>query len=591
MSVPFFVAVVGIYSDTSYFCKHQMEFKIPFIQQLKSYNKGFIVNDLVGGLTVGVMLIPQGMAYAFLAGVPAVYGLYASLVPLLMYMVFGSSRYVTIGPAALISLLIITGLDKIGITDPQEYLNAVFVIALIAGVFQLLLGFFKLGNIINFISQPVLKGFIIGAAFTIILSQVKHIFGIPVEGRATLDVLQQLYMNLGNLDLYTLLLGLGGVTFLLFMKTLSKRIPSQLILVGLTLGLTYYFQLDQEGVQILGEVPSGIPDFSVPEMSWDMIVSLIPVSITIGLISFIEVYAIGVSLEDKRDSANVEPNQELIATGLGKTLGAFFYAFPTSGSFSRSAVNKEAGTRTNVAGIYTIILIILTLLFLTPYFYYLPKAALGAIIIVAIFGLIDIKYVRDLAKVDTRDLVMLFITALITFLIGIQEGIITGVVLSIASLTYNTSYPHIAELGLVKGTNTLRNVNRFEDVQVDEHILIIRIDAPLTFSNVPQFISKLNQFENHKKDLSFVLLNASAIDYVDSTALKKIKEIADDYKKRNIRFAISTLKGPVRDKFKRSEMFGEIGEENFFASDYEALKAYKEGEEDQDKSLIFQSNK
>ncbi len=568
-----------------------MEFKIPFIQQLKSYNKGFIVNDLVGGLTVGVMLIPQGMAYAFLAGVPAVYGLYASLVPLLMYMVFGSSRYVTIGPAALISLLIITGLDKIGITEPQEYLNAVFVIALIAGVFQLLLGFFKLGNIINFISQPVLKGFIIGAAFTIILSQVKHIFGIPVEGRATLDVLQQLYMNLGNVDMYTLLLGLGGVTFLLFMKTLSKRIPSQLILVGLTLGLTYYFQLDLEGVQILGEVPSGIPGFSVPEMNWDMIVSLMPVSITIGLISFIEVYAIGVSLEDKRDSANVAPNQELIATGLGKTLGAFFYAFPTSGSFSRSAVNKEAGTRTNVAGIYTIILIILTLLFLTPYFYYLPKAALGAIIIVAIFGLIDIKYVRDLAKVDTRDLVMLFITALITFLIGIQEGIITGVVLSIASLTYNTSYPHIAELGLVKGTNTLRNVNRFEDVQVDEHILIIRIDAPLTFSNVPQFISKLNQFENHKKDLSFVLLNASAIDYVDSTALKKMKEIADDYKKRNIRFAVSTLKGPVRDKFKRSEMFGEIGEENFFASDYEALKAYKEGEEGQDKSLIFQSNK
>lgn len=568
-----------------------MQFRVPFIEQLKSYHKGLFVNDLVGGLTVGVMLIPQGMAYAFLAGVPAVYGLYASLVPLLLYMVFGSSRYVTIGPAALISLLIITGLDKAGITEPQEYLNAIFVIALMAGVFQLLLGLFKLGNIINFISQPVLKGFIIGAAFTIILSQIKHIFGIPVEGRASIDVLQQLYINLDRADIFTILLGLGGVGFLLFMKRMSKRIPSQLILVAITLALTYYFQLDAAGVKILGEVPSGLPTFAVPDMSWSLIESLLPVSITIGLISFIEVYAIGVSLEDKKESAGIDPNRELIATGLGKTIGAFFYAFPTSGSFSRSAVNKESGTRTNLAGIYTIALIILTLLFLTPYFFYLPKAALGAIIIVAIFGLIDIQYVRQLAKIDTRDLVMLIITVLITFFIGIQEGIVTGVILSIASLTYNTSYPHIAELGLVKGTNTLRNVNRFEDVQVDEHILIIRIDAPLTFSNVPQFVAKLIQFEKHKKDLSFVLLNASAIDYVDSTALNTIKELAEDYEKRNIRFAISCLKGPVRDKFKRSNMFQSIGEENFFASDIEALNAYKDGEENRDKDLIFQSNK
>jgi SulP family sulfate permease len=568
-----------------------MEFRIPFIEQLKSYHKGLFVNDLVGGLTVGVMLIPQGMAYAFLAGVPAVYGLYASLVPLILYMIFGSSRYVTIGPAALISLLLITGLDKAGITDPDEYLNAVFVVALIAGLFQLLLGLFKLGNIINFISQPVLKGFIIGAAFTIILSQVKHIFGIPVEARASIDVLQQLYLNIGKSDLYTILIGTGGILFLIFMKRLSKRIPSQLIVVAITLIVTYFFHLNNEGVQILGKVPSGIPMFNIPEMNWELISALIPVSLTIGLISFIEVYAIGVSLEDKKDGKAVSPNQELIAIGLGKAIGSFFYAFPTSGSFSRSAVNKEAGTKTNLAGLYAILLVVLTLLFLTPYFYYLPKAALGAIIIVAIFGLIDIKYVRQLAKIDTRDLIMLIITVLITFFIGIQEGIITGVILSIASLTYNTSYPHIAELGLVKGTTTLRNVSRFEDVEVDKHILIIRIDAPLTFSNVPQFAAKLSQFEKDKKDLSFVLLNASAIDYVDSTALNTIKEIAEGYRKRNIRFAISSLKGPVRDKFKRSDMFLELGEENFFAGDLEALESYKNGEDQADKNIIFQSNK
>lgn len=568
-----------------------MQFKLPLIEQLKTYKKDLLVKDLIGGLTVGVMLIPQGMAYAFLAGVPAVYGLYASIVPLLFYMVFGSSRYVAIGPAALISLLIITGLDKAGISEPQEYLNAVFVIALIAGLFQLLLGLFRLGNIINFISQPVLKGFIIGAALTIMLSQIKHVFGIPVEGRNSLAVIEQLVSSYSKADMFTMFLGLGGIGFLLLMKRLSKQIPSQLILVVIALGLTYYFGLDANGVQILGEVPSGLPSFNIPDMDWALIESLVPVSLTIGLISFIEVYAIGVSLEDKTEKMNVSPNRELIAAGLGKSVGAFFSAFPTSGSFSRSAVNKESGTKTNIAGAFTITLVILTLLFLTPYFYYLPKAALGAIIIVAIIGLIDIQYVKQLSKIDTRDLIMLIVTVLITFFIGIQEGIVTGVVLSLASLTYNTSYPHIAELGLVKGTNTLRNVNRFENVQVDEHILIVRVDAPLTFSNIPQFSTKLTEFEKHKKDLSFVLLNASSIDYMDSTALNTIKEIANDFQSRNVRFAISCLKGPVRDKFQRSEMFKELGEENFFVSDIEALEAYKNGDDNSDKELLFQSNK
>ena len=567
-----------------------MQFKLPFIAQLRSYRKGMIINDLIGGLTVGVMLIPQGMAYAFLAGVPAVYGLYASLVPLFLYMLLGSSRYVTIGPSALIAILIITGLNSAGITEPQAYLNAVFVVALLSGIVQTLLGLFRLGNIINFISQPVLKGFIIGAAFTIMLSQIKHVLGIPVEGRESLAVLSQLFSSYHEADLLTMIVGLGGIVFLFLMKKLGKRFPSQLALVALSLGVVYLFQLSNDGVAILGEVPSGIPSFIIPDMSWSLIESLLPVSITIGLVSFIEVYAIGVALEDKSDKVVVNPNQELLAVGLGKVVGSFFQAFATSGSFSRSAVNKEAGTKSNLSGFYTIGLILLTLVFLTPYFYYLPKAALGAIIIVAIIGLIDIQYVKQLAKIDKRDLAMLIITVLITFFIGIQEGIITGVILSIASITYNTSYPHIAELGLISGTNTLRNVSRFKNVELDEHILIVRFDAPLTFSNSAQFANKLYQFERGKKELSFVLLNASSIDYMDSTALNKLREIANDYKVRGIRFAISGVKGPVRDKFKRLELFQEFGEENFFIDDAEALRAYKNGETTRDKSVLFQSN-
>lgn len=564
---------------------------MPFIEQVVNYKKQYVFNDLIGGLTVGVMLIPQGMAYAFLAGVPAIYGLYASIVPLLLYMLFGTSRFVTIGPAALISLLILTGLDQLGIKDPAEYLNAVFLIALIAGVIQLLMGVLRLGYIINFISQPVLKGFILGAAFTIMLSQVKHIMGIDAESGGTIKTITALFKNFSSSNFFTMWIGFGAIAFLLLMKRLDKRIPSQLIVVGLGMFVVGYFQLNTNQVDILGVVPKGMPGFSIPEFDWSLIQSLLPVGATIALISFIEVYAIGVSLEEKDKAKNIIPDRELIALGLSKFIGGFFQAFPTSGSFSRSAVNKEAGSKTILAGFYTIILIVLTLLFLTPYFYYLPKAVLGAIIIVAILGLIQPSYIRRLWMTDKRDLLMFSATAIATFFIGVQEGIITGVVLSIFLLAYNVSYPHIAETSLVKGTKSFRNVDRFKDTDVNENALIVRVDAPLTFSNIPHFLKKLKKFEEKKKDLQFVILNASAINNIDSTATEALKEIVKDYNSRDIRFVITNLRGPVRDKFKQSGVFESVGYGNFFSDDYEALKSCEGLDPDVDADIVFQSNK
>lgn len=568
-----------------------MRFKMPFIEQVVNYKKQYVFSDLVGGLTVGVMLIPQGMAYAFLAGVPPIYGLYASIVPLLLYMLFGTSRFVTIGPAALISLLVLTGLDQLNITDPAEYLNAVFLIALIAGLIQFLMGMLKLGYIINFISQPVLKGFILGAAFTIMLSQVKHIMGIDAESGGTLKTIASLSKNFNSSNFYTMGVGFGAIAFLLLMKRLSKRIPSQLIVVGLGMFVVGFFQLETNQVDILGVVPRGMPDFSIPEFDWMLVQSLLPVSATIALISFIEVYAIGVSLEDKDKAKNIIPNRELIALGLSKFIGGFFQAFPTSGSFSRSAVNKEAGSKTIVSGFYTILLIVLTLLFLTPYFYYLPKAVLGAIIIVAIFGLIEPSYIRRLWITDKRDLLMFAATATATFFIGVQEGIITGVVLSIFLLAYNVSYPHIAETSLVKGTKSFRNVDRFKDTDVNESALIVRVDAPLTYSNIPHFLKKLKKFEEKKNNLQFVILNASAINNIDSTATEALKGIVKDYNDRDIRFVITNLRGPVRDKFKQSGVFESVGYGNFFSNDYEALKSCEGLDPDVDADIVFQSNK
>ncbi|HLV42078.1 MAG TPA: SulP family inorganic anion transporter [Brumimicrobium sp.] len=568
-----------------------MQFKLPFIHQLKNYNKKIFTQDLVGGLTVGVMLIPQGMAYAYIAEIPPVYGLYASIVPLLIYMLLGTSKYAAIGPAALTSLLVITGLTHAGITEEGEFLNAVLVIALLSGLIQILMGAFQLGKIVNFISKPVLKGFIFGAALTIFLSQVKSATGIQINSRGSFDTLIDLGANVSTLNVYTLILSVLSIAFLFYMKRFSKRIPNQLIVMFVTLGIVYFFGMESKNVSVLGVIPEGLPSFLIPEMSWSLIQTLLPVSITIAFISFVEVYAIGVSLEDKEDAGSLKPNQEFIALGVSKLIGSFFHAYPTSSSFSRSAVNKQSGTQTNVATIFTVTLVILTLLFLTPYFYYLPKAALAAIIIVAIIGLMDFKYLRRLWTIDKRDFLMFAITGLVTFFVGVQEGIVTGVILSIMALVYAISYPHAVEIGLVKGTiDTFRSADRHTNVEIDEETLIYRFDAPLTFANVPHFLKKLKSYEQHKKDLKYVIVNASSIDTIDTTAIDTLSELADEYKRRDVRFVITCLKGPVRDKFQKTNMFNEIGKDNFFSTDIDALKSFSGEDRLVNTDILFQTN-
>lgn len=568
-----------------------MEFRLPFIHQLRNYNRKTFTQDLVGGLTVGVMLIPQGMAYAYIAEIPPVYGLYASIVPLLIYMLMGTSKYAAIGPAALTSLLVITGLTHAGITEETEFLNAVFVIALLSGLIQILMGAFQLGKIVNFISKPVLKGFIFGAALTIFLSQVKSATGININSKGSFDTLVHLAANISTLNIYTFIISVFSIAFLFYMKRFSKRIPNQLIVLFVTLGVVYFFGMENKNVSVLGVIPEGLPSFFVPYMDWELIKVLLPVSITIAFISFVEVYAIGVSLEDKKDAGSLKPNQELIALGASKFIGAFFHAYPTSSSFSRSAVNKQSGTQTNVATIFTVTLIILTLLFLTPYFYFLPKAALAAIIIVAIIGLMDFKYLRRLWTIDKRDFLMFAVTGLVTFLVGVQEGIITGVILSIMALVYAISYPHAVEIGLVKGTaDTFRSADRHPNVDIDDRTLIFRFDAPLTFANVPHFLKKLKSYEQHKKDLKYVVINASSIDTIDTTAIDILSELADEYRRKDIRFVISCLKGPVRDIFQKTNMFDEIGKENFFPTDIDAIKSFKGEDRLVDTDILFQTN-
>lgn len=568
-----------------------MQFKLPFFQQLKAYNGKTFTQDLIGGLTVGVMLIPQGMAYAYLAEIPPVYGLYASIVPLIVYMLMGTSIYAAIGPAALTSLLAYSGLNHAGITDPDQFLNAVIVIALLSGLIQFLMGVFQLGKIVNFISKPVLKGFIFGAALTIFLSQLKSATGIKISAHGSIETLTALVSNVSTLSIYTVLISGLSIAYLFYMKRFSKKIPNQLIVMMVTLFIIYFFNTDNSGVSILGTIPEGLPSFSIPYLDWELVKLLLPASITIAFISFVEVYAIGLSLEDKKDQGNLKPNQELIALGLSKFIGSFFLAYPTSSSFSRSAVNKQGGTKTNVSTVFTVGLIILTLLFLTPFFYFLPNAALAAIIIVAIIGLMDFQYYKALWRIDKRDFLMFAVTTLVTFLIGVQEGIITGVVLSMMSLVYAVSFPHTAEVGLVKGSlDTFRNVDRYSETDIHDEILIFRFDAALSFANIPHFIKKLNIYEAKKKNLKYVIIDANSIDSIDTTSLDSLREIAEKYRENDIRMVITCLKGPVRDQFKKTNMFKIIGEDNFFPSVSEAMRDIKGEKRLVDPKIAFQAN-
>lgn len=568
-----------------------MQINLPFFQQLKAYNGKTFTQDLIGGLTVGVMLIPQGMAYAYLAEIPPVYGLYASIIPLLVYMLLGTSIYTAMGPAALTSLLAFSGLSHAGITDPDEFLNAIFVISLLSGLIQFLMGVLKLGLIVNFISKPVLKGFIFGAALTIFLSQLKSATGISFNARGSIDTLIALVSNISTANLFTLLISGLSVFYLFYMKRFSKRIPNQLIVMIISLLAIYFFNTKDSGIDILGTIPEGLPSFSIPYMDWDLIKLLLPASITIAFISFVEVYAIGVSLEDKKNQGSLKPNQELIAIGLSKFVGSFFNAYPTSSSFSRSAVNKQAGTQTNLAPFFTVGLVVLTLLFLTPYFYFLPKAALAAIIFVAIIGLMDFPYYKALWRIDKRDFLMFAVTTLVTFLIGVQEGIITGVILSMMSLVYAVSFPHTAEIGLVKGSlDTFRNVDRYSETDIHDEILIFRFDAALSFANIPHFIKKLRIYEAKKKNLKFVIIDANAIDSIDTTSIDALKEISEKYKVNDIRMMITCLKGPVRDQFKKTNMFAILGEENFFPSISEAMRDIKGEKRLVDPKIAFQAN-
>ena len=555
---------------------------IPILEWLPNYNSSRLKGDFIAGITVSIILIPQGIAYALIAGLPPIYGLYCALVPQLVYAIFGSSRQVAIGPVAMDSLIVATGVSTLALAGSDSYIAIAILLAFMVGSIQFLLGVFRLGFIVNFLSKPVISGFTSAVALTIGINQFRNLFGVDfVQSDQIQYVLEDIWFNIIDFNSHTTVIGLISVGVIILLRKINKKIPNALLVVVVGILTIRYFGDEFSDVAIVKDIPSGLPSFSFPEMDISQMRELLPIALTLVMVGYLETISIGKSLEAKQDEYKLRPNQELIALGLSNIIGSWFKAYPSTSSFSRSAINQESGATTGMASLVSVVMVLLTLLFLTPLFYHLPKTVLAAIIIVAVFGLVNIKEAIFLWKANNLDFWLLMVTFFSTLLFGIEYGIMIGVGLSLIILIFRTSRPYVAELGKVPDSDFYRNRERFNEVILDDDVLVFRFDAQLFYANASYFIETLELMVEEKGSrLKLIVLDAESINRVDSTGVEMLKERIRFYHKKNILFYFAGVKGPVRDHLFRGKILDIITLDHFYMRVNGAVNYYKTGEKE-----------
>lgn len=549
----------------------------PFLDWISTYQKDWLKNDIIAGITIGVMLIPQGIAYATIAGLPPIYGLYTAMIPQLVYAFLGTSRQLAVGPAAMDSLIVASGVSAIAVVGSEHFIFMAILLAFFVGFFQILFGIFKLGFLVNFLSRPVISGFTTGSAIIIASNQIGNLLGTSLPRNNHIQTLTKNVMNnLGHIEPLTMIIGVVSILILFLIKKFARKIPASLVIVILSILVVYFFNLQKEGLAIIGEIPKGLPKFVLPEINKQNFEELSSLALTLALIGFMEAISIAKTIEVKHSNYKVSPNQELIALGLGNMIGSFFQTFPATAGFARTAVNDQTGAKTPLSSFFAAIVIALTLLFLTPVFYYLPKTVLAAIIIVAAIGLLDFAMPKRLLFYNKRDLLILNATLLITIFFGIKEGILTGIILSLVMLIYKSTKPYMPVLGKVPNTHFYRNKDRFKDVLIHDEILIIRFDAQLHFANTTYFKDKLMDLLIDKGEkLKYLIIDGESINGLDSSAIYALEEIHDKITEKGISIAFTGLKGPVRDSLVKSGLMKKIQFDHCFMSIQEAVDYFE----------------
>ena len=574
-----------------------MKFKrfFPIIKSIKTHSSLEWRKDIIAGITVAVMLVPQGMAYSMLAGMPPIYGLYAGLIPLFLYGILGSSRQMSVGPVAVSALLVMAGVSQIANPDTQTelYIQLVILCGLLIGIGQLLLGVFRLGFLVSFISHPVIVGFTSAAAIIIIVSQLKDLLGFPIPRFTHIfETIKFAFQNLQLTEWISVVLCLGSIVVITLLKKMHKSIPSALVVVILGILISYFLKDKNLNIDLVGGVPEGLPRFQIPNLEWKNIQNLLPTVFTVIIIGIVESIGIAKVLQSRHQNYNIRPNQELFALGISKMVGSFFQAIPSSGSFSRSAVNDAAGAKSGFASVVAALIVGLTLLFFTPLFYYLPKAVLAGIILLAVKSLFDWQEALHLWHTHRSDFYMMLTTFVITLLLGIEEGVLAGVVLSICMVLYRSSKPHVVVLGNLPGTRSYRNLDRFENAGLPEDEVVIRFDDQLYFGNSDYFQNTIKELAaDAGEKLRLVVLDFSSIHEIDSTGIHALEDVFTYFKNKKIKLYLACVIGPVRDQLTKSGTTEIIGEKNHFLKIHDALLHHRaEGEKEFWKPEALQTN-
>jgi SulP family sulfate permease len=563
--------------------QRQLERHVPMLTWAKTYNKDTLTSDAVAAIIVTIMLIPQSLAYALLAGLPAEMGLYASILPLVAYAIFGTSRALAVGPVAVVSLMTAAAIGNLGLSTPAEVAIAAGTLAFISGVILAVLGVLRLGFLANFLSHPVIAGFITASGVLIATSQLKHILGIQAGGDNLVELIHSLFENQHATNPITMAIGLITVAFLFWVRKglkpvllsfgLKPRLADILAKAGpvgavvATTLVVFVFDLENKGVKIVGDVPTGLPPLTLPSFSPSLWGQLFISSLLISIIGFVESVSVASTLAAKKRQ-RIIPDQELVGLGASNIASAISGGYPVTGGFARSVVNFDAGSETPAAGAFTAIGIGLAALLLTPLLYFLPKATLAATIIVAVLSLVDFSILKKTWSYSKVDFAAVFATIVLTLGMGVEVGVSAGVILSVGLFLYKTSKPHVAEVGLVPNTQHFRNINR-HNVETHPSVVTLRIDESLYFANASFLQDLVYDRIACDQPIRHIVLMCSAVNEIDMSALESLEAINLLLKDLGIKLHLSEVKGPVMDRLKRShfleEMTGKI-----FLSQYDA---------------------
>lgn len=547
---------------------------LPVMQWAPRYQVQDLRADLVAGFTTAVMLVPQGMGYAMLAGLPPIVGLYASMAPLIIYAVLGTSRPLAVGPVAMDSMLVAVAVGAIAQVGTDAYVAHAVLLGSMVGAIQLLLGLLGMGFVVNFMSRPVISGFTSAASLIIGASQLRHLLAIDLPRTHSVPtILGEALSKLGSWHWPTLSLGVLGIAMLAGLKRYAPKVPRAMVAVVVTTVAVVALGLGERGVATVGVVPAGLPGLALPTFQWSTVQTLLPAAATIALVSFVEAISVGKHFA-RIGRYEIDAGKELIALGAANLAGSFSGGYPVAGGFSRTAVNAQAGARTPVAGFVTAVLVAMTLLFLTPLFTHMPKAVLAAIIFTAVIGLFDLREPRRLFRVKRADFYLLAFTFAMTLIVGIQYGIMLGVGASLLLFVVQTTRPHVALLGRVPGTEAYLNVGRHPHAETFPGVIVLRVDAQFYFGNVSFLKDRLRTLQAAMDEpLRAVVLDASGINQLDSSAEAALREIDEGYREAGVLLLLSHVKGPVRDVMFRTGLLQQLSEsDRIFLRTHDAVE-------------------